>query len=810
MSKIKLQCFDIVHKPSQPWRKLQTLANSTPRVPRKLSFPDKNGTLGALSKPGSVDDARAVFDQMPEKDVFAWNAMISAYAEAGRLDEARQLFDKAPKKSAFTWSTLLSGYSKHGLENEGFELFRAMQRDGKKPTGTTLASILRICSAKRLIFEGEQVHSYSMKTRFNLDIFVATGLVEMYVKCMRVAEAESVFNSISTGKNHVTWTSMICGYSQIACFSKAIDCFRRMRAENVKANQYTFPGLLSSCSALSDLKFGVQVHSNVLRGGFGSNLFVQSALVDMYAKCGDLSSARKELESMSFDHIVSWNAMMLGCVNHGFPNMALSLFKDMVSRDMDTDNFTYPSVINSLALLKDATNGKCIHCSVIKTGYDGYRLVANALVDMYAKQAELVCAREVFEGIMDKDVVSWTSLVTGYAHNCMHEESLKLFREMMSSADVTPDPVIFSSVLSSCAEIAVLDLGRQIHARYMKSGLTTSASVDNTLVAMYANCGSLEDADRVFDSMRSRSVITWTARIIGYAQNGRGEESVRLYDSMICEGIEPDVVAFIGLLFACSRAGLVELGRSHFESMEPVYGIKPGPNHYACMTDLLARAGKTQEAMELAADAGPDATVWKALLSACGVHGDVPAAEKAAAVLFELNPEDAAPYVMMSNIYSAAGRWDESSRVRGRMRASGARKERSYSWIETNGAVHKFLSGDRDHPKAGEVFAKVEDVLRAIEEAGYVPDMNCALHDINDEGRRESLAYHSEKLAVAFGLLYVPEGAAIRVYKNLRVCGDCHAAMKFISKVFQRHIILRDSNYFHHFRLGTCSCRDYW
>ncbi|CAH9116833.1 unnamed protein product [Cuscuta europaea] len=782
--------------------------NPAARNSQKSDFAYKYRTLGCLSNTGSLDEDKV----HNKKDENAWNAMISSYAEAGRLTEARHLFQEAPKKSVITWSTLISGYSKHGFESECFELFWAMQKDGKRPRCFTLGSILRICSQKCLLSRGEQIHAYSIKTWFDQDVFVGTGLVDMYVKCMCVKEAEFVFSMISSGKNHVTWTAMVNGYSQNGNPSKAIQCFWGMREENINANQYTFPGVLSSCSALCDLRSGVQVHACVLHGGFGSNLFVQSALVDMYAKCGDLSSARKELESMEVDNAVSWNAMILGCVKHRFPHIALSLFKDMLSRHMDIDNFTYPSVLNSLATTKDVRNGKCVHSLIIKSGYDSYRLVSNAVVDMYAKQEELIYAKEVFKGIMDKDVVSWTSLVTGYAHNGMHEESLMLFREMMS-ADVTPDVIIFASILSSCAEIAVFNLGKQIHANYIKSGLNMSESVDNSLVTMYANCGSLEDADRIFYSMRSRSVITWTARIIGYAQNGKGQDSVRFYDSMIGEGVKPDFIAFIGLLFACSRAGLVERGRSYFESMENIYGIKPGPSHYACMIDLLGRSGKMQEAMELLTtgkDLELDATVWKALLSACGVHGNIQVAEKAATMLFKLEPLDAAPYVMMSNIYSAAGQWGDSSRIRRLMMASGARKERSYSWIEKNGVVHKFLSGDRTHPKTDEIFLKVNDVLSLIKEAGYVPDMKCSLHDINEESRQQNLAYHSEKLAVAFGLLYLPKGAAIRVYKNLRVCGDCHTAMKFISKVFQRHIVLRDSNYFHHFRLGTCSCRDYW
>nr|GMD71615.1 pentatricopeptide repeat-containing protein At4g21065 [Ipomoea batatas] len=783
MSKIKLHCFNPLHNCIRLIRKLQTLASSTSRGFHESGLIDKNRSLGGLSKSGSVDEARVVFDKMPERDEFTWNAMISAYAETGRLAEARQLFDKAPNKSSITWSTMISGYCKYGAESEGFALFWAMQNEGHRPSQSTLGSILRICSIKCLLLRGEQIHALAIKTGFDHNLFVTTGLVDMYAKCMRVVEAEFVFKMMPSGKNHVTWTAMIIGYSQNGNSLKAIECFCGMRADNVNANQYTFPGVLSACAAVCDLMFGVQVHGCVLRGGFGANLFVQSALVDMYAKCGDLASARKELESMAVNHVVSWNAMILGCVRNGFAEAALSLFKEMIARDIETDNFTYPSVLNSLAITKDVKNGKSVHCLVIKSGYDTHKLVSNALVDMYAKQEELTCAKEMFDGIADKDVVSWTSLVTGCAHNGRHDESLKLFREMIS-AEIAPDQIIFSSILISCADLAVLEFGQQVHANYIKSGHGKSVSVDNSLITMYAKCGCLEDADRVFNSMHARNVMTWTARIIGYAQNGKGRESVKFYDSMIANGIKPDFIAFIGLLFACSHAGLVELGRSYFKSMTEVYGIKPGPYHYTCMIDLLGRSGKMQEAMELLSkmEVEPDATVWKALLSACGVHGNLDLAEKAAAMLFELEPHDPAPYIMLSNVYSAAGKWEASSRTRRLMKAKGVHKQPSYSWMETNGVVHKFSSEDRNHPRANEVYSKVDEVLMSIKEAGYVPDMNCSLHDINEEGRQQSLAYHSEKLAVAFALLYVPKGAPIRIYKNLRVCSDCHTAMKFISK----------------------------
>ncbi|KAE8665831.1 Shaggy-like protein kinase 32 isoform 1 [Hibiscus syriacus] len=312
----------------------------------------------------------------------------------------------------------------------------------------------------------------------------------------------------------------------------------------------------------------------------------------------------------------------------------------MHARDMKLDNFTYPSVLNCFALTKDMNNAMSVHCLITKTGFEASKLVNNALVDMYAKQGNMDCAFQVFNHMPNKDVVSWTALVTGYARNNRDEEALDLFCDMRL-AGVYPDHIILASVLSACAELTVLEFGQQLHANFVKSGLPSSISVDNSLVTMYAKCGCIDDANRVFDSMRIRDVISWTALIVCYVQNGRGRDSVRFYDQMIASDTKPDFITFIGLLFACSHAGLLERGRSYFASMDKVYGIKP------------------------------DATVWKALLAACRVHGK----ERAANNLFELEPTNAVPYIMLSNMYSAAGKWENATRIRRTMKSRGLSKE---------------------------------------------------------------------------------------------------------------------------------------
>ncbi|KAL0379573.1 UNVERIFIED_CONTAM: Pentatricopeptide repeat-containing protein [Sesamum angustifolium] len=683
---------------------------------------------------------------MPKRDEFTWNTMVAGYADSGRIVEARKLLDETPKKSAITWSSIVSGYCKMGCEIESLQLFYEMQHEGCKPSQFTLGSVLRLCSIKGLLSRGEQIHGYAVKTRFDKDVFVVTGLIDVYAKCLHIVEAEDLFRSMSSGKNHVTWTAMINGYSQ--------------------------NGVLSACAAVSALVLGTQVHGCIVRGGFGANIFVQSAMVDMYTNCGDLGSAWKVVQSMEVDDVISWNAMIVGCARQGFPEQALSLFKMMHEKHMELDEFTYPSVLNSLASTKDMTN--------------------DCLIFWWKRMSS--------PGHPSSLVVLTVAAM---------KKLLNFFK--MRRDGIDPDHIVVSSALSSCAELALLDLGNKFMQTPLNLGLTHPYPLIIPLCHCMHIVGAWKMPKKVFKSMEIRNLISWTALIVGYAQNGEGIKSLQFYDEMIASGVKPDFITFIGLLFACSHTGLTERGRYYFESMIQDYAIKPGPDHYACMIDLLGRAGKIQEAELLnKMEVLPDASVWKALLAACRIHGNVDLAKKAATALFELDPQDSVPYVILSNIYSATGKWEEAASVRRLMKSRGVSKEPGRSWIEMNGKVHTFTSEDRSHPDTEEIYFKVDEMITLIKAAGYVPDMNFALHDVSEEAKVHGLAYHSEKLAVAFGLLHLPVGAPIRIYKNIRVCGDCHTAMKFISRVYNRHIILRDSNRFHHFKEGTCSCADYW
>ncbi|KAF6133970.1 hypothetical protein GIB67_040734 [Kingdonia uniflora] len=503
--------------------------------------------------------------------------------------------------------------------------------------------------------------------------------------------------------------------------------------------------------------------------------------------------------------------MVTGYSQNGEGVRAIECFREMHRGEVGPNQFTFPSVLKACSEVLARGFGIQVHGCIVRSGFACNVFVDSALVDMYAKCGDFYNAKKVFHSMEELDVVSWTSLITGYAHYGSHEEALVLYCDMRVYG-FNPDQFIIACVFSACAELTVLGFGQQVQGYFVRSGLKSSLSVNNSLVTLYAKCGCLEDASQVFDLMEVRDVVSWTALIVGHAQNGKGEVSLQLYDHMIRSNIEPDFVTFVGLLFACSHTGLVEDGRGYFKLMSEVYGIAPGPQHYACMIDLLGRSGNIGEAKELLNQmtTKPDATVWKSILAACRMHRDLELGEIAARNLFELEPRNSMPYVMLSNIYSAAGKWDDVARLRSMMKSSGISKEPGYSWMEINNEIHTFTVEDRSHPRMLEIYCKVDEMMMLIKKAGYVPDRKFSLQDMDEGGKELGLTYHSEKLAVAYGLLIVSSGVPIRIFKNLRVCGDCHNAIKMISRVFQRHIILRDTNCFHHLREGVCSCRDYW
>jgi pentatricopeptide repeat protein len=414
-----------------------------------------------------------------------------------------------------------------------------------------------------------------------------------------------------------------------------------------------------------------------------------------------------------------------------------------------------------------------------------------------------------------RDIVSWSTLISCLANNNLPAEALSVFQQMqLDQPDIVSslDGVIMLSVISAISSLGVLELGIWVHCFISRIRLSMTVPLGTALINMYSRCGSIDRSVKVFDEMRNRSVVTWTGLINGLAVHGRSREALKAFYDMKESGLMPDGASFIAALVACSHGGLVEDGWRVFESMKNEFGIEPMLEHYGCMVDVLGRAGLLLEAFEFVEEMPlkPNSVIWRTLLGACVNHNHLLLAEKARERVNELDPHHDGDYVLLSNAYGGVGNWGGKAGMRNFMRQNRIVKEPGLSFIHIDQVVHEFVSGDHVHPHWEEITKILVSVIDTVKLVGYTLNTSYVLHDIQEEEKEHCVGYHSEKLAVAFVLLYHRDRRTIRVIKNLRICFDCHDFMKHVSGIFDRDIIIRDRNRFHHFSKGSCSCRDYW
>lgn len=541
-----------------------------------------------------------------------------------------------------------------------------------------------------------------------------------------------------------------------------------------------------------------------------------------------------------------WTALIRGYCLQGRVQESVYEYSCMRREGALPVSFTFSALFKACGTVFDVNLGRQIHAQTILIGGFGSDLhVNNSLIEMYVKLGCLGCARRVFDELSErdliswtelivayakignmesagelfgylplKDVVAWTAMVTGCAQNGKPREALEFF-ERMQNEGVEPDDVMLVGVISACAQLGAAKYANWVRGIVENLGFhpTRDVVVGSALIDMYSKCGSVEDAYNVFESMQQRNVFSYSSMIAGFAMHGAANAALKLFHEMVRKGIKPNKVTFVGVLTACSHSGMVEQGRQIFASMEEEFGVPPGVDHYACMVDLLGRAGCLEEALNLAETmpVKPNGGVWGALLGACRIYANPDIARIAANHLFELEPNAIGNYILLSNIYGSAGRWDDVSMVRKLMRKNGLRKNPACSWLEVKkGVIHEFFAGDMTHPRSGEMKQVLEDLLNRLKAIGYQPNMSSVAYDMNDEDKMRILTTHSEKLALAFGLLTITADCPITIMKNTRICEDCHSFMCGVSQITGRVIIIRDNLRFHHFHGGKCSCGNFW
>ncbi|KAK2988860.1 hypothetical protein RJ640_005813 [Escallonia rubra] len=611
--------------------------------------------------------------------------------------------------------------------------------------------------------------------------------------------------------NIFLYNTMIRGLVCHDHFDLSLHFFHAMRKECFTPNSFTFPFVLKACARILDAKLGVVVHGLVVKVGFEYDVFVNTGLVCLYAKCGCLDSAIKVFDQMPEKNVVSWTAMISGSIGAGRLREAVAMFRRLLGAGIRADSFTLVRVLTACAQLGDLSTGEWIREYVEEIGMGKNVFVGTSLVDMYIKCGDVERARGVFDEMQEKDIVTWSAMIQGYASNGLPKEALDLFF-VMHREKVRPDCYSMVGILSACARLGALELGEWASSLLNENEFLLNPVLGTALIDMYAKCGKTGLAWRVFKGMKEKDLVVWNAVISALAMNGHVKAAFSLFGQVEKFGIQPDGNTFMGLLCGCTHAGLVHDGRKFFDSMKRVFSVTPSIEHYGCIVDLLGRAGLLDEAHQLikTMPIEANAIVWGALLGGCRLHRDTQLAEHVLKILIELEPSNSGNYVLLSNIYSANHKWDDAVEIRSRMHKKGIQKIPAYSWIEVDGVVHEFLVGDTSHPLSDKIYEKLSELTEELKPEGYVPTTEYVLFDIEDEEKEHSIGCHSEKLAIAFGLISTKPSHVIRIVKNLRVCGDCHTAIKLISKITGREIIVRDNNRFHCFIDGSCSCRDYW
>ncbi|XP_058090755.1 pentatricopeptide repeat-containing protein At5g40410, mitochondrial [Magnolia sinica] len=588
---------------------------------------------------------------------------------------------------------------------------------------------------------------------------------------------------------------------------KTISSFCSKACKNSGAN----PPLLDpkSCLSISDCR---KSHAQAIKYGLFSNgSFPGDQLVIGYVNCGYFDDARQLFDEIPKD-VVSWNSTISAFLRRGNASEGLRMFHQMrLGTRLKPNSVTLISVLSACADLQALDDGKFVHGYATKEGFLWEIKVVNSLINMYGKCESMDAACTLFETMPTRNLVSWNSIIAVHAQSGLAEDAISIYNSMRR-ADFKPDRATLMSMLQACSILAVARLGKAIHGYIVSCGFIADMPIMTTLINVYAKSGSLDTSQEVFAEMIDPDAIAWTAMLAGYSMHGRGREAMDIFKHMVGRGIRPDHVTYTHLLSACSHSGLVAEGKKYFEDMSKAYRIEARVDHYSCMVDLLGRSGLLREARQLIENMSiePNAGVWGALLGACRMHHNIDLGKEAAERLFVLEPLDPRNYIILSSMYSAAGMWRDALKARALMKERGVRKNPGCSFIEHGNKLHRFVAGDQSHPEAEKIYMKLEELTRKMRGAGYVPRTEFVLHDVDEELKEDMINAHSEKLAIAFGLLVMGNSLPIMITKNLRICGDCHNAAKFISSIERRILIIRDSKRFHHFEDGSCSCDDFW
>ncbi|CAN8304708.1 unnamed protein product [Cochlearia groenlandica] len=799
---------------------------------------------------GSVHLGRilhARFGLFPEPDVFVETKLLSMYAKCGCLVDARKVFDKMRVRNLYTWSAMIGAYSREHRWKEVSKLFRLMMEDGVLPDDFLFPKILQGCGNCGDGETGKLIHSVVIKLGMTSCLRVSNSILAVYAKCGELGSATKLFRDMEerdvvawntvllaychNGKHEeavglveemekegispglVTWNILIGGYNQLgkcdaaielmqkmesfgiaadvftwtAMISglihngmrfQALDMFRKMFLAGVAPNGITIMSAVSACSYLKVLNLGLEVHSIAVKMGFLEDVLVGNSLVDMYSKCGKMEDARNVFDSVKNKDVYTWNSMITGYCQAGYCGKAYELFTKMQDANVKPNSITWNTMISGY----------------IKNGDEGEAM------DLFQRMEK--------DGRLQRNTASWNLIIAGYIQNGKKDEALELFRKMQISRH-TPNSVTILSLLPACANLLGTKMVREIHGCVLRRNLDAVHAVKNALTDTSAKSGDIGYSRAIFNSMETKDIITWNSLIGGYVLHGRYGPALDLFNQMKTKGIQPNRGTLSSIILAHGLMGNIEEGKKVFSSIANEYNIIPALEHCSAMISLYGRSNRLEEAVQFIQEMNvqSEAPIWETFLTGCRIHGDIDMAIHAAEHLFSLEPENPITENLVSQIYALGAKLGRSLEGKKPKKDNLLKKTLGQSWIEVRNSLYTFTAGDQSKLCTDVLYPWVEKLCK-LDNRG---DQYNGELLIEDEGREETCGIHSEKFAMALGLISSSrEPKTIKILKNLRMCRDCHNTAKYISRRYDCDILLEDTQCLHHFKNGDCSCRDYW
>ncbi|KAG2299166.1 hypothetical protein Bca4012_010731 [Brassica carinata] len=826
-----------------------------------------NNLLSLYLKTDGILNARKLFDEMPQRTVFAWTVMISSYtktqelasalslfeemlasgtvpneftfssvlrscaglrelnygakvhgsvtktgflgnsvigssltdmySKCGKLREARELFSSCKNTAdTISWTMMISSSVEARKWKEALEFYSEMVEAGVPPNEFTFVKLLGASSFLGLEF-GKVIHSNIIVRGVLMNVVLKTSLVDFYSRFAEMKDSVRVLNS--SGEEDVfLWTSVVSGFVRNLRDKEAVATFLQMRSLGLQPNNFTYSAILSLCSSVQSLDLGKQIHSLTVKVGLENSTDVGNALLDMYMKCSASEvEALRVFRAMISPNVVSWTTLLLGLADHGFEQDCFGVLMEMVRQGVGPNVVTLSGVLRACGKLKSISRVLEIHGYILRRQVDGEIIVGNSLVDAYASSDKVAYAWNVAKSMNRRDTITYTSLVTRFNELGKHEMAQSVIKHMYGDG-IRPDQFSVPGFISASANLGALETGKHLHCYSVKSGYSSSVWVSNSLIDMYAKCGSLEDAKKVFEEIATPDVVSWNGLVSGLASNGCISSALSAFEEMRMKGTEPDSVTFLILLSACSNGRLTEMGLEYFRSMEEIHNIKPQIEHYVHLVDILGRAGQLEEATGVleTMPLRPNALIFKTLLRACRYHGNLSLGEDMASKGLALAPSDPAFYILLADLYEESGKAELAQKTRNLMSQKGLSKKLGKSSVEVQGKVHNFFREDVTIvEKTKGIYAEIEWIKSEIERSGFTYRGN------------ESASYHSAKQAAVFGLVYTSAETPVHVVKNKILCKDCHDFVSLITRLVDKNITVRDGNQVHVFKNGKCSCK---